>query len=293
MECVRVLYLIALCFFISGCNSNDTPSTVTPQTLRVSVLPDQNKTELQNRFSPLLNYLGQETGIHFELIFSDNYQQLLEGFHQKTFDIARFGGLTYLDAKLNDNAQPLAMRDVDTQFISYYVIAANSTATSISDFKGKPFSFGSKLSTSGHLMPRHFLAEKNIIPKNYFSEVVFSGAHDTTVHWVNQGKVALGVANSEVVKRMYETGEISKRQVRVLTQTPPYSDYVWALQADLPVDTSQAILDAFLKLSYNNPEHKKILDAVGAKAYFPAVESEFYSLANIATELGLLKTRQR
>lgn len=290
MVYVRILCLITLCLTLSGCNSNDTPSSVTPKTLRVSVLPDQNKAELEKRYRPLLTYLGQETGIHFEFVFSDDYQKLLDGFHHKDFDIVRFGGLTYLNAHLNDNAQPLVMRDVDTKFVSYYLVAADSTAQSISDFKGKSFSFGSKLSTSGHLMPRFFLKEQNIIPESYFSEVFYSGAHDTTVDWVKQGKVALGVANSDVVNHMYANGDVSKQQVRVLTQTPPYADYVWALQADIPAATAEAILDAFLKLSPNNPEHKKILMSVGAKAYLPAVESEFSSLANIATELGLLKT---
>ena len=290
MEYVKIICLAVLSLAISGCdNIGPTPA---PKTLRVSVLPDQNKTALQQRYEPLLKYLGRETGIHFELVFADDYQKLLDGFHNKNIDIARFGGLTYLDAHLNDNAQPLVMRDVDTRFISYYLVAADNPAQSISDFKGKSFSFGSKLSTSGHLMPRHFLAEQNIIPETFFSDVLYSGAHDTTVNWVKQGKVALGVANSDVVKRMYAKGDVSKQQVRILSQTPPYADYVWAVQADLPAATAEAILDAFLKLSFNNPEHTKILMAVGAQAYLPAVESEFSSLASVATELGLLKTRR-
>lgn len=254
MEYVRILCIAVLGLAIASCDGSSTPA---PKTLRVSVLPDQNKTELQNRYNPLLKYLSQETGIQFELVFSDNYQELLDGFHQQDFDIARFGGLTYLKAHLNDNAQALVMRDVDTKFVSYYLVAADNPAQSIGDCRGKTFSFGSKLSTSGHLMPRYYLAEQNITPETYFSEVIYSGAHDTTINWVKQGKVALGVANSEVVKHMFATDEISKQQVRILSQTPPYADYVWAVQAGIPETTAEAILDAFLKLSFNNPEHKK------------------------------------
>lgn len=48
----------------------------------------------------------------------------------------------------------------------------------ITDFKGKVFSSGSNLSTSGHLLPRHFLKEMGIEPENYFSWVDYSGKHD-------------------------------------------------------------------------------------------------------------------
>ncbi|MCP4503948.1 MAG: PhnD/SsuA/transferrin family substrate-binding protein [Deltaproteobacteria bacterium] len=52
------------------------------------------------------------------------------------------------------------MREVDRSFQSVFIAHKDSGLTSLSGLEGKRFSFGSKGSTSGHLMPRHHLASK-------------------------------------------------------------------------------------------------------------------------------------
>jgi phosphonate transport system substrate-binding protein len=65
---------------------------------------------------------------------------------------------------------PLVMRDIDREFHSVFIASTESDVTDVAGLAGKRFAFGSKSSTSGHLMPRHFLlSEFQIDPDKDFA----------------------------------------------------------------------------------------------------------------------------
>jgi phosphonate transport system substrate-binding protein len=279
-------------FLLTGCSGNDDESTGMDR-LRISVLPDQSESELRERFTPLLDYLSQETGLPYEFVLAKDYTDLLERFHRNELDLVRFGGFLFVKARLADGARPLAMRDVDARFTSDFVVKGDSEAVSIRDFKGKVFAFGSPLSTSGHLMPRYFLIEQGINPEEYFSEVRYSGAHDRTVEWVVNGQADLGVANAIVVSHLYQKGKINPEQVRSLWKTPHYADYVWAVSRRVPQAVYDRLLKAFLQLSPDKQEQGEILRAAGGQLYLPATEEDFHALEGVGRNLGLISNTNK
>jgi phosphonate transport system substrate-binding protein len=262
--------------------------TTSMDMLRISVLPDQSESSLRKRFTPLLDYLSQEAGLPYEFVLAKDYEDLLERFHRNELDLVRFGGFAFVKARLDDGARPLVMRNVDVRFTSVFVVRGDSEAFSIRDFKNKVLAFGSRLSTSGHLMPRHFLVQQGINAEEYFSEVLYSGAHDLTVEWVINGQADLGVANAAMVSRLYQRGQISPEQIRILWRTPNYADYVWAVNRHVPQAVYDRLLQAFLLLSPDKPEHREILDAVGGQLYLPATEEDFLALEEVGHSLGLI-----
>jgi len=283
---LAIIVLVLVLF--TGCSGNDDESAGMDG-LRISVLPDQSESVLRERFTPLLDYLSQETGLPYEFVPAKDYQDLLERFHRNELDLVRFGGFSFVKAQLEDGARPLVMRDVDARFTSVFLVKGDSEAVSIRDFKDQVLAFGSRLSTSGHLMPRHFLDQQGINAEEFFSEVRYSGAHDRTVEWVVNGQVDMGVANATVVSRLYESGRIRPEQIRILWETPRYADYVWAVNLRVPQAVYDRLLQAFLQLSPANPEHGKILDATGGQLYLPATKEDFLALEAAGRRLGLIE----
>lgn len=281
-------FLIAILTIFIACAPSNKDGVIALSTLRIGILPDESKDKLIERYTPLFKYLSSEIGIPYELIIPNTYNDLLELFYAKKIDLAYFGGFTFIKARVFANAIPLVMRDVDTRFTSYFLVKTDHPARNISDFKNKTFTFGSKLSTSGHLMPRYFLKEMGIVPEVFFSEVRYSGKHDLTAYWVRDGRVALGAANHAVVNKMYEDGRLSEREVRILWETPPYPDYVWAVR---PLNNKKFLIklrDAFLNLSKTNKDHAKILEGVDAASFLPAGINDFSKLKDIIDVLQLL-----
>ncbi len=297
MKIILSVLLVLLCVIAASAYFIIQPNffhSVTPVVLRVGILPDVSVDNIQQRYDPLLEYLSAETGIEHKLVVPENYADLIRQFHEQKVDLAYFGGFTYVKAHTYSNARPLVMRKIDTRFTSLFLVRGDDSALQLADFKDKKFSFGSELSTSGHLMPRHFLqVEMQIVPEQFFSEVHYSGAHDKTAYLVRDGKVDLGVANAQIILAMIRDGRLKKADIRILWQTPPYPDYVWAVHDDLDENVKTQLRNAFLKLDKSNIYHKKILFQLGASYFLPAAASDFTRLKMVAESLELLPPESR
>ncbi len=280
------LFAVVLPFSVA-CDSEEMDrSEIT--VLHIGTLPDQNAEVLRERYTPLFEHLAGELEIPYEFVMPETYAELVEQFGAGRIDLAYFGGLTFLKVQAAGDAVPLVMRDVDAKLTSYFLVRADSVATEIADFEGKTVSFGSRLSTSGHLMPRQFLLERGIKPEDFFGEVRYSGAHDTTAYDVRDGRADLGVANTHIIRSMFADGRLDRNDVRVLWETPPYPDYVWAVRPAIGPDVQRGIRDAFLELSSINEGHASIFELMGAGAFLPASAEDFLPLRNIAESIGLL-----
>ena len=256
--------------------------------LRIGILPDESEVILRERLTPLFEFLSQETGLSYELVIPNNYAELVRAFGEGLIDLGYIGGVTFMQANSVYDAVPLVMRDVDTRFTSVLVVAGESIKT-LEDLRGKRLAFGSRLSTSGHLMPRHFLlVEYGVTPEEYFHSVQYSGKHDRTAYWVRDGVVDAGVVNAEVIRKMMADGRLKPGDIRIILTTPPYPDYVWAMRPQTrPVDREN-IMRAFLQLSTDDPQHAAILSNAGAASFYPASIEDFSMLKEVMTRRGVL-----
>jgi len=259
--------------------------------LRVSAIPDEAPTELQRKFKPLGAYLERETGMQVQFTPVTDYAAVVEGLASGKIDLAWLGGFTYVQAKLRTQggAQPIVQRQEDERFTSRFIVPLNSTAKTLADLKGKTFAFGSASSTSGHLMPRHFLMQQGLNPDTDFKTVAFSGAHDATVAFVAAGRAEGGVLNASVWDKLVESGHPNAAKVRVLATTPPYYDYNWTVRPGLDLALTKKLTDAFLKLDPAKPEHQEIMGLQRASRFIPTRASNYDGIEAAARAAGLLK----
>ena len=289
---VRALLILTMIVILLAC-SQEASTTRSDKliegkvALRIGVLPDQGEKAMRARYSGLFEYIKKNTGYDYNFVIPASYKDLLDRFIRNEVDMALFGGVTFIKASEKSGAIPLVLRDVDEQFTSVIVVKPDSTASSIEDLKGERFLFGSWLSTSGHLMPRYFMKNKNINPEEYFKETNYSGAHDKTVLSIRDGFFDAGVANSKVVAEMFRDGRIKEEEIKVLWTSPPYTDYVWAVQKTISPEIRKKLIHAFTNLTLEEADTKEILNAVGANYYLRAKKEGFQELENIMREMNI------
>lgn len=259
--------------------------------LRVTAIPDESPTELQRKFAPLGDYLAKETGMAVRFVPVSDYAAVVEALAAKKVDLAWLGGFTFVQAKRRTQGAvtPLVQRAEDEKFTSRFIVPAASSAKSLADLKGKTFAFGSPSSTSGHLMPRHFLNQAGIDPDKDFRTVAYSGAHDATVAFVASGRAEAGVLNASVLDKLIESGNPNAAKVRVLATTSPYFDYNWTVRGDLDPALAKKIAQAFLKLDAGNPAHRELMQLQRASRYVPTRAANYDSIEAAAQAAGLLK----
>lgn len=292
----HLLHALAVLLLLAACEPAPTTGSAGEArgVLTLGLLPDENAQLQRARYAPLIEAIEGKTGLEVTLTIPETYGELVSLFATAEVDAAYFGGYTFLLANKLHGAVPLVMRDIDLQFVSHVLVHRdNDSAQQLSDLRGARFSFGSRESTSGHIMPRHHFSKLGIIPEDYFSTVSFSGAHDRTIQRIADGVVDAGVANGQIVRKLLAGDRDDVPAVRVLWQSPPYVDYVWAVQPSMSDRTREAITEAFLSLSRDDELDRRFLDAIGARYFLPATSTDFDNLRSaVATIERMARTGQ-
>ncbi|OGQ83632.1 MAG: putative selenate ABC transporter substrate-binding protein [Deltaproteobacteria bacterium RIFCSPLOWO2_12_FULL_60_19] len=261
-----------------------------PRELRISAIPDENPQEMMRIYTPFADYLTREIGIPVKFTPVVDYAATVEALAGNKLDMVWYGGLTSVQAaRQAKGARRVIMRKEDAEFKSHFITRKETGIKELKDLKGKTFSFGSVSSTSGHLMPRYFLLKAGINPEKDFSKFSFSGAHDATAAWVEAARVDAGALNFLVWDKLVETKKVDTGKVGIFWTTPPYVDYVWTVRGGLDKATVEKISKAFLKLDYNNPEDKKLLDLHRTKGYIAAKDQDWKGTEEAAIAAGLVK----
>lgn len=259
-------------------------------TLRLSAIPDEDPQELLRKYEPFTDYIAGEVGRKVRFVPVVDYAATVEGLAAGRLDIVWYGGFTSVQAvQRAKGATRLVMREEDASFKSVFVARADSGIEGLADLKGKTFAFGSVSSTSGHLMPRHFLRAAGVDPERDFRKFGFSGAHDATAAWVEAGRVDAGALNFLVWAKLVEEGRVDTRKIRVFWTTPPYVDYVWVARGGVPEEVREKFRQALLKLDYADPRHKEIMDLQRTRKFVPAKDSDWDGIRDAAVAAGMLK----
>ena len=178
--------LVGMMSIFLNCGGNEQSPVFT-----IAGIPDQNSTELARRYKEFTNYLSQTLQQEVKYVPTVNYSATVTGFRQGEIHMAWFGGLTGVMARMDvPNALAIAQRHADENFHSVFIINQNVSVDKgdLSKLKGTTFTFGDELSTSGHLMPRHFLLEAGLDPdEDFASQPSYSGSHDKTWKLVESG----------------------------------------------------------------------------------------------------------
>ncbi|WP_439669636.1 Solute-binding protein family 3/N-terminal domain-containing protein [Cupriavidus necator] len=258
--------------------------------LKVSAIPDESPTELQRKFAPLGNYLEKETGMKVKFVPVTDYAAVVEALATGKIDMAWLGGFTYVQSKIRTKGAtiPIVQRQEDAAFTSKF-ITADSAIKSLADLKGHTFVFGAPSSTSGHLMPRHFLLQAGIDPDKDFKTLAYSGAHDATVAFVQTGRADAGVLNASVWDKLVEQRKVDPAKVRVFAVTPPYYDYNWTVRGGLDPALRKKLTEAFLRLDPANPEQREIMALQRTARYIPTRPENYDGIEAAARAAGLIQ----
>ncbi|MBD1876048.1 putative selenate ABC transporter substrate-binding protein [Nodosilinea sp. FACHB-131] len=279
-------------------------STATEQStipLTAGAIPDQDPEVLQRLYTKLADYLEAELGVPVEYKPVTDYAAAVTAFKVGDLDLVWFGGLTGVQARLQvPGAEAIAQRDIDEQFHSVFIA---NTATGLKEFsdiqdltqiKGRTFTFGSESSTSGRLMPQHFMEEAGLdTAQDFKGEVGFSGNHDTTIKLVEAGTYEVGALNEQVWLDRVAEGAVDTTKVAVIWRTPSYYDYHWVISPEVDERYGDGFANkvqaALMALDPAVPEHKEILDLFGAERFIATDNDNYAEIEAVGRKIGKIQ----
>ena len=251
---------------------------------------------MERMFGLMADYLSERTGLDVEYVPSADYAAVVSAFQRGDIQLAWFGGLTGVQAQVvTPGSLAIAQRPRDAEFHSVFVVGPQVTAQALADLRGLSFTFGSESSTSGHLMPRHFLQEAGIdADADFAGPPGYSGSHDTTYKLVEAGTYQAGALNEAVWESAVTNARVDTTRVRVIHRTPPYFDYHWAVRGDLDdrfgADTRQKIEQALFELTgATGAEQAELLELFATDRFVPTRNENYAAIRSVAEGLGILR----
>lgn len=258
-----------------------------------TAIPDQDESQLEERFGAVGEYLSEALDIEVRYVPVKSYAAAVSAFRNNQVQLAWFGGLSGVQARARvPGSQALAQGAEDQAFWSY-LIAHESTGLQAGDeiderMRGMTFTFGSKSSTSGRLVPEFYLRERfGQAPDEVFERVGFSGNHSRTLRLVESGSYQVGAINHAVWQRELDAGNIDTDAVKVIWKTPTYPNYQWSIRGDADERFGEGFTDRVKAalLALDDPE---LLERFPRSAFIPAQNSDYESIKQTAQAVGLI-----
>ena len=263
------------------------------ETFVFTAIPDEDESRLRARFDKVATYLSKKLGVDVKYIPVKSYGAAVTAFRNDQVQMAWFGGLSGVRARqLVQGSEAIAQGYEDQFFITYFIANAKAGLSAGDSFptgiKGKTFTFGSKGSTSGRLMPEFHIREKlNGAPNDVFRKVGFSGDHSRTIALVQSGAYEVGAVNFKVWENEMKAGKIDTSKIEIIWKTPTYPDYQWSLRGDIAkkfgTDFKSKVTKALLEMK--DPD---LLASFPRKSFVPASNSDYKPILETGKSIGLI-----
>ena len=294
MKAFRLLALLATLGLAACDQSADTDAEKAPAApFTFTAIPDQDEAALVERFSRVADYLSAELGVPVQYVPVKSYAAAVTAFRNDDVQLAWFGGLSGVQARLQvPDSQAIAQGYEDQFFVTYFIAHEGTglqpSETFPEDIAGHSFTFGSKGSTSGRLMPEFHIREQfGKAPEEVFSRVGFSGDHSATIALVESGAYEVGAVNFKVWEKALASGDVNPNRVSVIWKTPTYPDYHWVIRGDVDARFGDGFADG-VQAALLAIEDPAILEAFPRQRFVKTDNANYQPILETGRAIGLI-----
>ena len=259
-----------------------------------TAIPDQDETRLVERFTRVAEHLQSKLGIAVKYLPVKSYPAAVTAFTNGQVQLAWFGGFTGVQARRQvAGSEAIAQGAEDVAFKSFFIANAKTSLVQSKEFPkqiaGKSFTFGSRASTSGRLMPEYFIrsAFGGRGPDEVFARVGFSGDHSRTIQLVQSGAYEVGVVDYSVWDLDKQAGKVDAAQVGVIWESPTFPDYQWTVRGGVDQVYGAGFTEK-LRATLIAIDDPAILSQFARTKFIPAKNSDYGPIEEVGKLTNLL-----
>ena len=258
---ILALFIAGLLLQI-GCSPSN-PSFV------IALKPDKDPEKMIQERKTLATYLAPLLKQPVEIIVPLSSAVIMEGFTNKTIDLAYLSSTEMCKAIDLKIAKILLVGEIkgETSYSSYWLTLKEKPYTQIQELKGMKVAFSSKTSTSGFIMPYQDLIQRSLItpkedPENFFgkSNVWYGTGYVSAVERVLSGEAEAAAVSDYVFDQNKHLSEEQKQKLKVFQKQGPVPTHTIAIRSSLSDADQKRILEVIETL--NNPENEELRNKV-------------------------------
>lgn len=248
---------IALCF--GGCGDDASTTNIGTEDkpvreLNFGFVSTESTAGLKTGFDPFLEEMSKQLGVPVRAYFAPDYAGIIEGMRFGKIDVAWFGNKSAMEAVDRANGEIFAhttQKDGTAGYWSVIIVQADSDLENIDDVIERKadlnFGNGDPHSTSGYLIPMHYLwAPRGVDPEVEFKRMV-NANHETNLLAVANGQVDVATNNTMNLAKFRTNNPDMADKVRVIWKSPKIPPDPIVYRGDLPQDVKTNIREFILR----------------------------------------------
>lgn len=218
----------------------------------VHVVPQLTPSVLFSKWAPLLEQLGRQTGLCFELRIAPSIPEFENALLAGLPDFAFVNPYHEVMARKAQGYLPLVV-DSKEKLSGILTVRVDSPIKSIRELDGKTIAFPAPNAFAASLLIRSRLAQQGIrIQPKYVK------THANVYRAVIIGDVVAGGGVNNTLER--ENTSV-RDQLRILSETPGYAPHPFISHPRVSPGLRETVIEAFLKLG-DSESGRKLLDAI-------------------------------
>ena len=284
-----LLAVAASTMFATVGTANASDWTAKYPELVFAVIPSENASSVNDRYGPMMEYLGKQLGVKVTLRVAADYAAVIEGQRAGQIHIGYYGPSSFARALMIGSKVEAVAQEVNADgtkgYYSVLWVKKDNSATKLQDLKGKNLCLVDPNSTSGNNVPRFAMDKMGIDPDKFFGKVAYAGSHENAIIGVQQGTCDAAFnwyndENESMLLRMDRKGMAKFADFKMIFKSDQIVNSPIAVLGEMPADLKMAIKDALLNVAKNDPKafetatdgKQKPYEAVDNKAYDAVIE---------------------
>src|ERR1700741_3916610 len=249
-------------------------------------------------------YFHEEARLSVEVVLFQSYEAqvsaLLAAPSDPTprIDIAWNTNLAYLqaDAWSDHRCRPIAMRDTDIAWTTKIVAVSGGPIAVLGDLRNRTLGLGSRDSGHAAILPVHFLEREGLVEGKQYRTLRFNsdlGKHGDTgasevevVRAVLDGRADAGAVGSPFWDTVRKVRLVPEGGLREIWSSPPYNHCMFTARPGLDLEQEHRFVEALSAMTYDNPDHRTILDAEGLQRWLLPHLDGYAALRQAAEQQG-------
>lgn len=259
-------------------------------TLKIGLGPQQpTQADTRRVWEPVYKAVAEKVGANLELQVANDWAGIATALANEQIDVAQMGPWGYILAKVRGEA-----RIVNTMLVNgiptYKAIIVARPGLTVAKFpedaRGKSMQMLDVGSTSGWLVPTHFLRSKGIEPKSFFGRYAEGASAAAAQMATVNGQVDLATGWDTHRNTMIRNGTIQPTSNTVVWESDPLPNECVVVSKSFPQDRAAALGAALAGLS---DDEKKLLPWPYT-GFVPATHQPYEGLEKMGRDLGAIRT---
>jgi ABC-type phosphate/phosphonate transport system substrate-binding protein len=243
-------------------------------------------------------------GCPMDVVLFADYELQVDALLDRQIDVAWNSPLAWVDAQRRSDGtcRAIAMRDTDRDRKSFIVVPAASPVKSVADLRGRTLAVGALDSPQATLIPLGLLQRAGLEPGRDVTVKRFDvlvGKHGDHVggeldafRCLESGAADASTVLDLVWKGWTRDGTADPQRYRILATTDAFDHCVFTVRSDFEPEREQRWLEALFSMSYDNPDHRKMMDMEGLRQWLPGRTSGFGPLSEAVERQRFFDSRE-